>query len=677
MNEADSEKIAGWYEARGWKKAESMPDADEVVVNTCSVRESAEHRVMGLINNLIKKKTKKQKIIVTGCMLRYPLRVLKEKMPKVDEFKKLKDIIHNSQIAARNSKNTAYIPIMEGCDNFCTYCVVPYARGKEASRPFGEVICEVEELVKRGHKEIMLLGQNVNSYGKDFSKEEKQHFLDMYNILTYSQKSFAYYTPFAILLYKLNQITELKKISFMTSNPWDLSDDIIEVMKLPKIDRYLHLPVQSGDDEIIKRMNRHYSTDDYIKLVAKIRRAIPEIKIGTDIIVGFPGETDSQFQNTVKLCRRVGFVKAYVARYSPRPGTAAYKLKDDVSAKEKKLRWQILDNLINKPLNKILVLCGPTATGKTDLGIELAKELDGEIVSADSRQVYKGMDVGTGKDLPKNSKFKIQNSKLQFKSQKYDVGYYLFNDVPVWLLDIVKPGYQFTVADYIECANLVINNIWKRGKLPILVGGTGFYIKGVVDGIETLGVEPDWELREKLKNEKTEKLKDILGELDPQKLAGMNESDINNPRRLIRAIEIEKSSNNQIPAVNPRLNLDNILMIGLAAPYEIIYERINKRVKKRIREGLIEETKRLINNGYSWDNSVLGTTIGYREWKPYFENKETKEDAMKCWEYDEHSYARRQMTWFKRDNRINWIDITQNNRKDNLENIVKKWYHHK
>jgi len=155
-------------------------------------------------------------------------------------------------------------------------------------------------------------------------------------------------TPFALLLAVLHEIPGIEKISFLTSNPWDLADDTIEVMSLPKIGRYLHLPVQSGDDSILKRMNRPCTSGEYLALVEKVRKRIPDIRIGTDLIVGFPGETEEQFEDTVKLCKKVGFVKAYIARYSPRPGTAAFKLKDDISPDEKKRRWRVLEKLINQ-----------------------------------------------------------------------------------------------------------------------------------------------------------------------------------------------------------------------------------------------------------------------------------------------------------------------------------------
>jgi len=284
--------------------------------------------VFGLVNNLGKKKKKGQVIVLTGCMLgsslgkrrRYTLRQLELKLPFVDEFIPIEKLIEKDLFPKRKKKHSALVPIMRGCNHFCSYCVVPYARGEETSRPFKEVVCEVERLAGEGYREIVLLGQNVNSYQPSFAK----------------------------LLEAVHQVKGIKKTAFMTSNPWDLTDEIIKAMSLPKIDRYLHLPVQSGDDGILRKMNRPYTAKQYSGLIKKIRRAIPEIEIGTDIIVGFPGETKKAFGNTLKLCKQVNFAKAYVSRYSPRPGTAAAKLKDNVSPREKKRRWLILNKLINK-----------------------------------------------------------------------------------------------------------------------------------------------------------------------------------------------------------------------------------------------------------------------------------------------------------------------------------------
>ena len=330
-NEADSERLAAALEKQAYRLAKKINEAQLVIINSCSVRESAENRVFGLVNNLVKKKKEGQKIILTGCMVgsakgerrRYSLRQLKLKLPGVDEFKTIEALIDSEKISPKRLKKTsALVPIMEGCNHFCSYCVVPYARGEEISRSFEEIVCEVEKLAKDGYKEIILLGQNVNSYQPSFAK----------------------------LLREIHKIKGIKKISFLTSNPWDLTDEIIKAMSLPKIDRYLHLPVQSGDDQILRKMNRPYTALQYLQLVEKIRQKIPEIKIGTDIIVGFPDESRKAFAKTVHLCQKVGFVKAYIARYSPRPGTAAARLKNDVSDEEKKRRWRVLEELINKKL---------------------------------------------------------------------------------------------------------------------------------------------------------------------------------------------------------------------------------------------------------------------------------------------------------------------------------------
>ena len=341
MNEADSERIAGYYQSRGWQPADNYQDADEIIINTCSVRASAEHRVFGLVNNLRKLKIVncKLKIILTGCMLRLPLRTLKEKLPGVDEFVRSDFYILHSPLLIRASSTHAFVPISNGCNNFCSYCVVPYARGREISRPFEEIVCEVAQLAKRGYKEITLLGQNVNSYGKNIHKSK---------IINHKSN---FKTPFAQLLYVLNDIDGIEKISFLTSNPWDLNDEIILAMKLPKIDRNLHLAVQSGDDDILKKMNRKYTAGQFIDLTKKIKKEIPEVKFSTDIIVGFPGETEKQFRNTVGLCQKVGFARAYINKYSPREGTAAYRLKDDVRPQEKKRRWLVLEKTINRKLS--------------------------------------------------------------------------------------------------------------------------------------------------------------------------------------------------------------------------------------------------------------------------------------------------------------------------------------
>ncbi len=346
-NLADSEKIALNLKEKGLKEAAKPEEADWVVINSCAVRESAENRVYGLVNRL-KEKNPRAKIILTGCLLYRGKHDLARKMPGVylvakeewpefmeNNFGKLtsRPVKKSKRVLVkREDGKYALLPIMEGCNHFCTYCVVPYARGRQTSRPFEEVVSEAQKIVSEGYQNILLLGQNVNSYRP--SKAGRA-------------KGSKFETPFANLLFILNEIEDLEKIAFLSSNPWDLDEEIIGAMALPKVSRYFHLPVQSGDEEILRRMNRGYTPVQYIERVEKIRERIPDIKISTDIIVGFPGEDEKAFSHTVELCQKVGFYKAYIAKYSPRSGTVAYQLEDNVLPFEKKRRWRILEELIN------------------------------------------------------------------------------------------------------------------------------------------------------------------------------------------------------------------------------------------------------------------------------------------------------------------------------------------
>ncbi|KKT38699.1 MAG: (Dimethylallyl)adenosine tRNA methylthiotransferase MiaB [Candidatus Gottesmanbacteria bacterium GW2011_GWB1_44_11c] len=365
-NVADSQRIAGYYRNRGWRKAKSPETADEVVIVTCMVRQSAEDRVVGLVNNLRKEKEKGKRfrIIITGCMTGMAIRdksgkllkILKKRMPDVDEFTSIEEIgFSHPQI--RTDKRHALVSISNGCNNFCSYCVVPYSRGREVSRSFEEIIKECKELAKSGYTYITLLGQNVNSYGSDFLTEKLKTPGRWPDGLLPGEKKITYVkhlgkmripTLFPHVLNEICKIDGLKHIDFLSSNPWDFSDDLIDVIaKNPKIGRQIHLPVQSGDDEVLKRMNRWYTAKEYIKLIQKIRDKIPDGTFSTDIIVGFPGETEEQFQHTVDLCKKVGFVKAYVAMYSDRLLTYAHThFRDALPYQEKKRRWGRLERLI-------------------------------------------------------------------------------------------------------------------------------------------------------------------------------------------------------------------------------------------------------------------------------------------------------------------------------------------
>ncbi len=332
-NTADSQRIASFLEQKTMKPARSLKSADYIVINTCMVRASAENRIYGLLNNLEKYRHSGRvqnhpKIILTGCLVGLAVndktgkvfKRLREKFPMVDEFLPISEVGFDYP-QLRQDKITAIVPISHGCNNFCSYCVVPFTRGREVPRPYGDIINECKSLKGQKFKKILLVGQNVNSYGADFPKLLEE----------VAKMGFA-------------------KVDFMSSNPWDFSDELIAVIAGNKnITRDIHLPVQSGDNEILRRMNRRYTRKQYLNLISRIKNRVKDIRLSTDIIVGFPGETEEQFQNTVDLCLKVGFYKAYISEYSPRPLTAASKIyPDDIPPKEKKRRWQILENSINR-----------------------------------------------------------------------------------------------------------------------------------------------------------------------------------------------------------------------------------------------------------------------------------------------------------------------------------------
>jgi len=337
MNKSDSERIASVFESVGYKAASKINEADLIVINMCSVRQSAVDRVYGLLPKFekLKIKNKNLKTILTGCVLKKDRRRL---VGKFNHILNVKDLFkwpeilgcvcsskkgNYFKIKPKYSNNfSASVPIMTGCNNFCAYCVVPYVRDREISRPVKEIICEIKNLVKKGYKEIWLLGQNVNSYDP---------------------------IPFFQLLKKVDDIPGRFWIRFTSSHPKDFSDELIDAMAdCKKVTEYLNLPAQSGDNTILKKMNRVYTIEQYKKIIEKIRERIPNIALSTDIIVGFPGETEKQFKNTIKLFEEIKFDMAYISKYSLRPGTAASKMKDTVPQREKDKREKVLTEILKK-----------------------------------------------------------------------------------------------------------------------------------------------------------------------------------------------------------------------------------------------------------------------------------------------------------------------------------------
>jgi len=353
MNISDSERVAAVLDGIKYKNTPNINEADLILVVMCSVRQSAVDRVYWLVekSKTLRKNNPKLKTILTGCVLKKDKKNFSngfDYIIDIKDIKKLPEMIgalrHGSGqvkkiknadnyldlIPKYASKTCAYVPIMTGCNNFCSYCVVPYARGREVSRPAKEIIFEVKNLIKSGKKEVWLLGQNVNSYRDSLTSSGQ-------------------ITNFPKLLKMADSIPGNFKLNFTSSHPKDFSDELIETMATCKnLSMDLNLPIQSGDDEILKKMNRPYTVDQYKNLVKKIRKSLPKIRLSTDIIVGFPGETKKQFNNTVKTLKEIGYGVAFINKYSPRAGTAASKLKDDVPWAEKKRREKILIELINK-----------------------------------------------------------------------------------------------------------------------------------------------------------------------------------------------------------------------------------------------------------------------------------------------------------------------------------------
>jgi len=360
-NKSDSERIEADYQARGFVEASDWKNCDHLIVNTCAIRQRAEHRAQGFLHNVVvhfnESGTKPPKIILTGCMTHHGNDKLYEMLPMIDEILPINEVGFN-HTAVRKDKKHAWLPISTGCNSFCTFCIVPYSRGREQSRSFESIMEEVQGLVDKGYNEITLLGMNVNSWGLEklgigFRKLMLERKSFNRKDLPDNQSQYLQPTgtpPFVKLLQAISSFDQITKIRFMTSNPWDFHDELIaEIGTNKKIDRFVHLPVQSGSNEVLYRMNRGYTRQTYLELVQKLRAADPEIVIGTDIIVGFPGETEEQFKETVSLAEEVKWMVGFVAIYSPRPGTASWRMyEDDIPHAVKKRRWEILDELINK-----------------------------------------------------------------------------------------------------------------------------------------------------------------------------------------------------------------------------------------------------------------------------------------------------------------------------------------
>ena len=340
MNEADAERIRSILNSLNFKETNYEKEANIIITIACSVRQSAIDRIFGKARNWQKRKD--LVTILTGCVINEDkprLEKIFNNIIAIQEINKLPQILSIKSSDLSPSKEyieilpeykdnfKAYVPISTGCNNYCTYCVVPYTRGREKSRSSANILNECKKLIKKGYKEITLIGQNVNSYGHDLKDE----------------------LSFPELLKQVSDLPGNFWVRFATSHPKDMSDELIDIIaNNEKICNYIHLPVQSGDNEILKRMNRKYTREHYLELIDKIKKRISPLFLSTDIIVGFPRETRKQFKNSVKLFKYTKYDMAYIALYSPRAGTASYQMKDNVTKKEKKKRELKLDKVLKR-----------------------------------------------------------------------------------------------------------------------------------------------------------------------------------------------------------------------------------------------------------------------------------------------------------------------------------------
>lgn len=359
-NVRDEETMRGMFEKVGYQPVNEPEEADVIIINTCAVRENAEDKVYGEIGNLkyLRKKNKKLVLAICGCMVEQPeiLKRVMDTFPEVNlffgthEIHQLYDLIYEvltkeervvsieskagevvEQLpACRNNRFKAFVNIIYGCNKFCTYCIVPYTRGRERSRRFQDVLDECRSLINAGYQEITLLGQNVNAYGKDL--DENKDFADLLEAVA-----------------KLG----IPRLRFTTSHPWDFSSKMIDVIaKYDNIMKFIHLPVQSGNDEVLKLMGRRYNREQYLSLVKEMREKIPGLSLSTDIIVGFPNESEEQFQDTVSLVDEVKYEAAFTFIYSPRKGTPAARIEDNVTYETKSKRFQELVKHLEKHIEE-------------------------------------------------------------------------------------------------------------------------------------------------------------------------------------------------------------------------------------------------------------------------------------------------------------------------------------
>jgi len=760
MNVADSERLRSYLEKLGFKNESDFLSANLVVFVTCGVKQAAEDRIHGLINRIYKN-NKKTVVVVTGCLserddLQRSLgdrvklwfnisdllnlnKKIKKFFPKIKNIrKKEKDYL---ELDADYSSNfSAFVPIGNGCDNFCSYCVVPYARGREVYRPAYDILKEIKVLINNGYKEIGLIAQNVNSYKSDNDNRIEKEF----GFKIKNKK-----IDFADLLLMVDGFKGDFWLRFSSSHPKDVSDKLIKALKKSNhVCEHFHLAVQSGDNDILEAMNRKYKVEDYKEKIVKIREALDfkngfSASITSDAIVGFPGEKIKNFNNTKKLFKEVKYDLVYVSKYSPRYKTVSSLLKDNISLSEKKKREKELNIILRKtalknnqqylnkevdiladgldrkgfltgrtrtfklvkiihkvdcpkdfigkfvkvkiekvfefelhgkivdykPLNtvkiineksknpnisaNVLVILGPTASGKTALAVKLADKFKGEIISADSRQVYKGMDIGTGKDL---GEYFVDGKKIKHH-----------------LIDVADPKEIFTLADYQKQAFTAIDDVLNEKKLPILVGGSGLYLEAVVDNYLLSESKPSFEKRDEYESLTLKELQDRIKKINKKFFSNINNSDLNNKRRLARYLEVLLSEKSFNPKKGNKKY--NFLILGLNPERELIKTKIYKRLLDRINnEDMIGEVKRLHKSGVSFER-LESFGLEYRFISLFLQNKISEQQLIDRLFTAICQFSKRQMSWFRRWEKngaqIIWINNDLDEASKNVKDFLK------
>lgn len=416
-NIRDEESMAGLLSAAKMEPTDDSSEASVIILNTCAIRENAEHKLFGQVGNLknLKAKNKDLIIIISGCMVQQEsaLEKLRKSYPQVDIFfgtnsvhkilgllelhlqenKKVFDItsedvtIYEDVPVRRIAEHKAFVSITYGCDKFCTYCIVPYTRGKERSRKVSDILNECKILIESGYQEITLVGQNVNAYGRDLKDG----------------------TTFAFILEQV-ALLGIPRLRFITSHPWNFDEEMINVIsKYPNIMKKIHLPVQSGSDEILRLMGRRYTVSEYLTLVDKLRAKMPNIALTTDIIVGFPNETAEQFKQTIEVVKKVGYASAFTFIYSPRNGTPAARMEDNVSSEEKHLRFDELKILVDEQTKEYAA----TFVGKTvAVLVDGVSKKNATILSGYTEEDKLVHFIGTRALVGKIVKVKINESKV-------------------------------------------------------------------------------------------------------------------------------------------------------------------------------------------------------------------------------------------------------------------------